>query len=95
VVNEPRTDEGAVAWEILERAGCQLRTTPEAIINENGVTVGTRARVLGFDQAAVLALAESMGAPMDLLLDVLPGVESALIAGRDEEPDDPEDWKAE
>jgi hypothetical protein len=79
----------------MERSAAQLRTTAEPIFGDSGHMIGMRTRIIGFDHSAVLALADSMNAPLDLLLEILPGVEAALISGPkgDDEPDDPPEWK--
>lgn len=64
-MNEPLTADGLTAWAVIERCGGQVRT--------------------GFggpyalDFAAILMMADAMGARTTLLADVLPAVEPLIV----------------
>ena len=64
-MHAPETDDGVVAWSVIQRCGGQLRAGlggPYAL-----------------DFAAVLMLADAMGGVSPLLADVLPRVEPIII----------------
>ena len=70
-MHQLETDEGRLAWAVIERSGAQVRTLQRVIC--------------GLDFTAILALAEAMGVPTGLLSRVLPAIEAVIVeAYRDE-----------
>ncbi|PRX29003.1 hypothetical protein SAMN05216257_10484 [Meinhardsimonia xiamenensis] len=60
-----RTLEGAQVWDVVQRAGGQLRAVPGA--------------VLGYDMTAVLALAAALGVPPAAVAELVPPIEAVLV----------------
>ena len=63
---EPRSDAGESVWDVITRLGGQLRVAPMG-------------GVFGLDYGAALALGTALSADMELLAEILPDVEAALV----------------
>ncbi len=63
--HEPETSEGLLAWAVIRRSAGQVRA----------VMGGLSA----LDFGAILMLAQAMGAPNPLLVDVLPEIEPIVV----------------
>lgn len=71
----PQNDEGEAVWEVIAGCGQQLR-------------VAGMGAVFGLDFGAVLAVGQALGAPAELLADVLPAVERVLVRRANGDPGD-------
>lgn len=65
IANEPLTDAGWQAWDVLTRASSQLRIAPGAVI--------------GIDLVAALRLGEILGHDLQALAELLPAGEAGLV----------------
>ncbi len=68
--NEPLTDTGWQAWDVLTRASSQLRIAPGAVV--------------GIDLAAALRLGEALGYDAHALAELLPAGEAGLVKALNE-----------
>ncbi|ACL58772.1 hypothetical protein Mnod_3872 [Methylobacterium nodulans ORS 2060] len=64
-LHAPETDEGIVAWSVIQRCGGQVR------VGFGGV--------YALDFGAILLMADAMGATSPLLADLLPRVEPLIV----------------
>jgi hypothetical protein len=64
-VQAPQSADGLTAWAVIERCGGQVRAGMGA--------------PYGLDFAAVLMLADAMGARSALLADILPRIETVIV----------------
>lgn len=67
-----QTVEGEAVWELIKRTTTQIRVTG------NGL-------VMGFDMAAVLAMAASLGIERFVVANMLPGIEAAMARKMNEQ----------
>ncbi len=70
IANEPLTDGGWQAWDVLTRSTGQLRIAPGAVV--------------GIDFAAALRLGEALGYDVHALAELLPAGEAGLVKALNE-----------
>lgn len=78
-MNQPHSLEGWQVWDLVQRAGGQLR-----------VGGGLSPQVLGFDMSAVLALGAALGIPALATAELLPGIERAMVQALTKDTEDME-----
>ncbi len=67
-MDAPTTPDGELVWHVLNTCRNQLRT------------IGT-GRPIALDHGAVMTVGSALGADVELLADVLPAAEAAIISG--------------
>ena len=72
-LNRPLTYEGWQVWDLVDRLGGQLRVLPGAVI--------------GWDLTAALALGDALGIPPLAMAELLPVIETMMVAKLNEQMD--------
>ena len=79
LLNQPHSLEGWQVWDLVQRAGGQLR-----------VGGSLSPQVLGFDMSAVLTLGAALGVPPLAIAELLPGIERAMVQALSKNTEDTE-----